>query len=81
MPHFPKPFFKKSRGVWYVQIDGKQINLGADREAAFQLYHHLMAQPRAKPAPIPVGASLIAVIDAYLAWCQDHLQRTPHSDL
>ena len=28
MPHFPKPFYKKARGLWYVQIDSKQINLG-----------------------------------------------------
>jgi hypothetical protein len=21
MPHFPKPFFKKSRNQWYVEID------------------------------------------------------------
>ena len=26
MPHFPKPFFKKNCGVWYVEIDRKQIN-------------------------------------------------------
>lgn len=24
MPHFPKPFFKRGRGQWYVEIDRKQ---------------------------------------------------------
>ena len=48
MPHFPKPFFRPSRGLWYVQIRGKQINLGPDQDAAFQRYHDLMRQP--KPA-------------------------------
>lgn len=28
MAHYPKPFFRAPRGLWYVQIDGKQINLG-----------------------------------------------------
>jgi hypothetical protein len=23
MAHFPKPFFRPARGLWYVQIDGK----------------------------------------------------------
>ena len=48
MPHFPKPFFKKGRGVWYVEIDRQQINLGPDRDEAFRRYHEIMAKP--KPA-------------------------------
>jgi hypothetical protein len=28
MSHYPKPFFRKSRGLWYVQIADKQHNLG-----------------------------------------------------
>ena len=46
MPHFPKPFFKKGRGVWYVEIDRKQVNLGPDRDEAFRRYHQLMTQPQ-----------------------------------
>ena len=46
MPHFPKPFFRASRGLWYVQINDKQLNLGADRTAAFSRYHELMANAR-----------------------------------
>ena len=34
MAHFPKPFFRPVRNLWYVQIDGRQINLGADKDAA-----------------------------------------------
>jgi hypothetical protein len=37
MPHYPKPFFRKSRQLWYVQIDGR-INLGPDCNAAFVQY-------------------------------------------
>ena len=34
MPHFPKPFLKKSHQSWYVQLDGKQLRLGPDEAAA-----------------------------------------------
>src|SRR5271170_2553776 len=44
MAHFPKPFFRPARALWYVQIDGKQINLGSDKAAAFKAYHGLMQQ-------------------------------------
>ena len=41
MPHFPKPFFRPARGLWYVQLDGRQVNLGPDQTAAFKAYHGL----------------------------------------
>ena len=65
MPHFPKPFFKKARGLWYVEINRKQINLGPDEEEAFRQYHQLMGQPQ----EIAVSPeSLVAIIDAFLEW-------------
>ena len=45
MAHFPKLFFREKRRLWYVQIDGKQLHLGPDKEAAFAEYHRLMGQP------------------------------------
>jgi hypothetical protein len=33
--HVPKPFYRKSRDTWYVEVDGRQINLGKDREPLF----------------------------------------------
>lgn len=45
MAHFPKPYFRKGRGLFYLQIDGRQINLGPDRDEAFRRYHEIMAQP------------------------------------
>jgi len=72
MSHFPKPFFKKSRGLWYVEINRRQINLGSDREAAFRQYHQLMMQPAEKV----VSAELLAgVVDAFLEWV--HKNRAP----
>ena len=70
MPHFPKPFFRKKRGLWYVQIDGKQHNLGPEKDAAFDEYHKLMAAP---PAAAPVRSdTIVATVDEYLDWCQKH---------
>jgi len=67
MPHFPKPFFKKARGVWYVEIDRKQINLGPDKDEAFRQYHQLMGKPREQHAS---PESLVVIIDAFLEWTQ-----------
>ena len=67
MPHFPKPFYKKARSLWYVQIDNKQINLGPNEDAAFQQYHKLMSQPLALQVS---PESLVAIIDAFLEWTQ-----------
>lgn len=44
--HQPKPWFRASRGKWYVQLAGKQIPLvegEANEEAAWSVYHALMA--------------------------------------
>ena len=44
MAHFPKPFFRPARRLWYVQINGTQVNLGPDRTTAFKAYHGVMQQ-------------------------------------
>jgi integrase len=77
MPHFPKPFWRPRKGRWYVQLDGKHVNLGADRADAFRRYYDLMAD-RKRPAPIAVVASdppLVAVLDAFLDWCLKHREK------
>lgn len=71
MPKFPKPFFRTARSAWFVQVAGKQINLGPDRDAAFRRYHELMGRP--KHAGVPVTAdTVLSVLDAFLDWCQQH---------
>jgi integrase/recombinase XerC len=80
MPHFPKPFFRPSRGLWYVQLGTKQQQLGPDRTAAFATYHEIMAQRSAARAAAPVrlsgagviDAKVVEIIDAFLDWCQKH---------
>jgi hypothetical protein len=69
MPHFPKPFFKKGRGVWYVEIERKQHNLGPDEDEAFRRYHQLMAKPRPKAVS---ADSVLGIIDVFLEWCSTH---------
>ncbi|MBX3451557.1 MAG: hypothetical protein KF777_18495 [Planctomycetaceae bacterium] len=68
MPHFPKPFFRKSRNLRYVQLDGQQHNLGPDREAAFATYHELMGKPRERRT---IRADSVAVlVDSFLDFTQ-----------
>src|SRR5262245_3115075 len=64
MPHFPKPFFKKARSAWYVQLDGKQVKLAPDKDLAFERYHQLM-QERPKNADFTM---VVGVLDAFLDW-------------
>src|ERR1700735_1382672 len=33
---FPKPFFRKAKHAWYVQLGKRQVSLGPDREKAFE---------------------------------------------
>jgi hypothetical protein len=64
MAHHPRPWFRNSRRLWYVEIDGKQHNLGADRAQAFQRYHELMGRA---PEQREVAAdSVSGVFDAFL---------------
>lgn len=72
MAHFPKPFFKKSRGLWYVEINRKQINLGPDKDEAFRQYHQLMGKPREQ---IVSNDLLVDLIEAFLDWT--HKNRAP----
>jgi integrase len=71
MPHYPKPFFRAPRGLWYVQIHGRQVNLGPDRDEAFRRYHDLMARGPDEPES-SIGDSAVSVLDAFLDWCQKH---------
>ncbi|MCY2967401.1 MAG: site-specific integrase [Planctomycetota bacterium] len=75
MPHFPKPFFRAARGLWYVQIDGKQVNLGDNQEAAFEQYHRLMATPHRLPPKQVSGELVVGIIDDFLDWCEKHKAR------
>ena len=73
--HVPKPFYRKSRDTWYVEVDGRQINLGKDRESAFQRYHAIMATPaevRQNHSVGGTGLKLTELFDQFLGWVQQH---------
>ena len=70
MPHYPKPFFRKPRQLWYVQLDGTQHNLGPDKDAAFAAYHDLMRKPREERNIR--SDSVAAIIDSFLDFTQKH---------
>jgi integrase len=55
--------------VWYVTLDGRQHNLGPDKDAAFEKYKRLLSEPKAREVP---SDSLAAVIDCFLEWVQRH---------
>lgn len=76
MPHFPKPFFKKSHGRWYVQIDGRQVSLGSDREEAFRQYHRMMQSPSTKPQS-GQNPLVVTLADAFLDWVEK--ERAPET--
>ncbi len=66
MPHFPKPFFRPKRGLWHVQVDGRQMNLGPDKDAAFTRYHELMRKTAVSTDAV------VVLVDAFLEWLQTH---------
>ncbi len=68
---FPKPFFRSARKAWFVQVGGKQIKLGPDRDEAFRRYHEIMGQPDTPQAQVD-SSSVVGVLDAFLDWCQKH---------
>ena len=66
-----KPWFRKSNKRWYVWFNGKQVNLGPDKKAAFKRFHELLAQPEHQPTPTVQGAnklSLAELADQFLDW-------------
>jgi integrase/recombinase XerD len=79
MARFRKPFFRPARGLWYVQLDGKQINLGREKDVAFKSYHALMQQRAEAPQPVvhiaPDHGLVVVIVDEFLDWCEK--QRAP----
>jgi integrase len=72
VPHYPKPFFRKSRGLWYVQVASRQVNLGPDRDEAFRRYHELMARPtQAGPEPAAEDRHVETYAVRFLLWCKE----------
>lgn len=65
----PKPWYRNGRG-WFVQVAGKQHNLGPDKELAFQRFYELMRETKSRP--IASTESLAVTCDEFLAWTARH---------
>lgn len=68
-PKEPKPFFRKFTQTWYLQLGGKQINLGRDKKAAWDEYHNLMAARRALASVTVTAAQFF---EKYLEWVHEN---------
>ena len=77
MPRFPRLFFRPSRKLSYVQVGGKQINRGPNRDQAFEQYHALMAAHRESSTCSTRAAAMfvVEILDAFLEHCQ--IQNSP----
>jgi integrase len=63
-----KPWYRKQTNSWYVQINGKQFNLGRDRSKAFEEYHRLMSGQSQTHSDILAHS----LIDQYVDWMEVH---------
>lgn len=72
-----RPWFRKSKGRWFVTLDGKQISLGIpdphDEAAAWSALHRLLATGSVTLSvpPAETGAKSVPVADAVSAWLSE----------
>ncbi len=77
-----RPWFRSSRNAWFVQIDGKQVNLGSDEKKAKIRFHDLMIE-REKNALVknstkPENKPVVGLFDLFLEWNEKHRDRKTH---
>ena len=64
-------WLRKQNKTWYVNHNGRQVNLGKDKAFAEKAYHKLMAADALIGKP--VGAITAAeLMDKFLLWCKDN---------
>jgi len=71
MPKFPKPFFRTARKAWFVQVDGKQVNLGPDQDEAMRRYHKLLGSGGSGTRRV-AAIAVLPVLDEFLEWCRNN---------
>ncbi|SMP77076.1 Site-specific recombinase XerD [Neorhodopirellula lusitana] len=64
----PKPFYRKSKQAWYVQVGKRQVSLGKDEKQAWKRYHQVMAENE----PIKDNTTIETLFERYLDWVQEH---------
>jgi len=71
----PEPFCRPKKNRWYVEIDGKQVNLGPDEAQARVRWHQVMAGTPAMPntpGEPQTGVLACRVIDLFIGWSHKH---------
>jgi integrase len=67
-----KMWFRKQNKTWYVEIEGKQHNLGKDKKEAQKLFNKLMVE-RDENKPIQTqGLLAYDVACKFIVWCRNH---------
>jgi integrase len=71
----PKPFYRNQTRSFYVQLDGRQINLGPDEAEAYRRWHLLMAganeaviEAMNEPIDKPQAITVQQLVKRYLGW-------------
>ncbi len=64
----PKPFFRKSKNAWYLQLGTRQISLGRDKKEAWTRYHQIMADNQ----PLRETATIEMLFERFLDWVQEN---------
>lgn len=64
-----RPWYRKSRKAWFVVLDGKQVNLGEDKEEAFRLFHEQMSRPKQAPPVITADDFIETFAVRFIEWC------------
>jgi integrase len=75
MARHPKPWFRKDRNAWYVQLHGKQVKLAegkGSRKAAIDAFHKLMV---GSPGSTQSGDgfSVREIVDRFLAYARNQV--------
>lgn len=71
----PKPFFRKFTQSWYVQIRGKQINLGRDKKQAWAKYQQLIAVPDEFDSHT---TTVVSLFERYLEWVKPNRSKASY---
>lgn len=71
MARHARPWFRPSRGVWYVTLGGKQYNLGpGTKEEAEERLVDLKRKLRKAQTPSAAPDAAVVVVDEFLEWAK-----------
>lgn len=70
----PKPFFRKAKNAWYLQLGKRQVSLGRDKKEAWKRYHQIMAESQL----IRETATIETLFERFLDWVQENRKPTTY---